>query len=344
MTDYQVMPPLAPDEYAALEASIRERGVLEPVPVDEDGAIIDGYHRSEIAQRLGVDWPTRVVAGLTDAEKRTMAFELNLNRRHLNREQKRRLVAASLKADPQLSDREHARRTGVTHPTVAAVSRELQQTGDVENLSTRIDSLGREQPVPTRTRNYVWRDRELSADADELMQLRWHWTLDESNPERVSFAEYAAAVGTDESKIAVDANGWAEYLKANRDTPAPACDHHRTHFCRECGGLADFDEDGELVEWGNINDGALAPDRQWLLDRFAEDQCTITIPATIEDLKARAVEMDAEEERLDRIKFELLLARFHYAPEGSAARNAYLFGLLTNHHARWARWIEDHKA
>lgn len=146
------MPPLTPEEYSELEESIRANGVIVQVVTDEHGTTIDGYNRSEIADRLGIDCPKQVRAGLTEQEKRTLAFELNLNRRHLNREQKRILVANSLIADPQLSDREHARRTGVSHPTVAAVRRELEQTGDVENLSTRTDALGREQPVPARER------------------------------------------------------------------------------------------------------------------------------------------------------------------------------------------------
>ncbi len=162
-TPYQVMPPLTADEYAELEDSIRISGVLVPVVVDERGVIIDGYNRSEIADRRGVDCPRQVREGLTDAQKRSLAFELNLNRRHLNREQKRQLVAESLKADPQLSDREHARRTGVSHPTVAAVRRELEQTGDVENLSTRTDTLGREQPVPEPDR----------PETDEEFLARW---------------------------------------------------------------------------------------------------------------------------------------------------------------------------
>ena len=41
---YQFMPPLSPEEYAELEASIREHGVIVPVLVDpETDAVIDGH-------------------------------------------------------------------------------------------------------------------------------------------------------------------------------------------------------------------------------------------------------------------------------------------------------------
>jgi hypothetical protein len=63
----------------------------------------------------------------------------------------------------------------------------------------------------------IEKDRKLQRSADELMELRWHWTLDETNPERVSQREYARQVGVDQSKINVDANAWADYLAAQSD-------------------------------------------------------------------------------------------------------------------------------
>lgn len=144
---FQALPPLSPDEYQALEQSIAEHGVMVPIIVDEHGVVIDGHHRLKIASDRGIFCPTRTVRGLDDAAKRTMALSLNLDRRHLTREQRRALVAESIKADPQLSDREHGRRTGVSHPTVAAVRDELETAGDVESFSTREDSAGRSQPA-----------------------------------------------------------------------------------------------------------------------------------------------------------------------------------------------------
>ena len=47
-------------------------------------------------------------------------------RRHLNREQRRALIAESLKADPQLSNREHARRTGTSDKTAGDVRSGLE--------------------------------------------------------------------------------------------------------------------------------------------------------------------------------------------------------------------------
>lgn len=144
---FQFLPRLSDDEYTALEKSIREHGVQVPITVDENRSVIDGHHRKEIADRLGIECPRRFAMDLTDEQKRTLALSLNLDRRHLSREQKQQLVRGSIKADPHLSDRQHAERTGVSPSTVGFHRGQLEAAGDVSNLDTRTDSVGRQQPA-----------------------------------------------------------------------------------------------------------------------------------------------------------------------------------------------------
>ena len=126
-TPYQLLPPLNADEYAALRDSIAADGIRVPIQVDENGAILDGHHRATIAAELGIDCPRVVVSNLdTEAAKRTVALSLNLSRRHLNREQMRQVIAASITADPDLSDREHARRLGCSPTTVGTVRKQIE--------------------------------------------------------------------------------------------------------------------------------------------------------------------------------------------------------------------------
>lgn len=47
-----------------------------------------------------------------------------------------------------------------------------------------------------------------SAASEALARLRWHWTLDVSNPDRVSIREYARSVGRASSLIHGYANGY----------------------------------------------------------------------------------------------------------------------------------------
>jgi len=144
---FQFMPPLLPSEYASLTESIRQHGIQVPVLVDENGAIIDGHHRDMIAAELGIDCPRDVREGLSDSVKRTLAISLNKDRRHLTRAQVQALLEESVKADPQLSDREHARRIGVSHVTVAAVRTDLESGGQIDHLEYRENPQGRPQPA-----------------------------------------------------------------------------------------------------------------------------------------------------------------------------------------------------
>jgi ParB-like chromosome segregation protein Spo0J len=144
---YQFLPPLSDAEYDALRADIAANGMRHPVIVDEKGKILDGHHRARIAGELGFKPERETVAGLTEEEKRDLAFTLNSARRHLDAAGRRAAVVASLKADPQLSDRQHARRTGVSHPTVAGIRAELVAAGRLESFTSRVGAGGRTRPA-----------------------------------------------------------------------------------------------------------------------------------------------------------------------------------------------------
>lgn len=144
---FQTMPPLSVDEYANLEQSIRDHGIQVPIIVDEDGVVIDGHHRQKIAESLGVDCPVDVKYGMTDVEKRSLSVSLNIDRRQLSREQRRAIIAESLRADPELSNREHGRRVGVDDKTVGAVRRELESTAEIPQSDVRVSADGRERPA-----------------------------------------------------------------------------------------------------------------------------------------------------------------------------------------------------
>lgn len=83
MSDYQLLDALRPEEYEALKADIRLRGVMVAVEVDENGMILDGHHRSMIADSLGLDYPKVVRSFDSEAEKVEHVLKINLLRRHL---------------------------------------------------------------------------------------------------------------------------------------------------------------------------------------------------------------------------------------------------------------------
>ena len=56
-----------------------------------------------------------------------------------------------------------------------------------------------------------------------LAKHRWHWTLDETNDDRVSCRQYSRDVGRAESTIRQNAEGYDEWVRGHAhasDTPA----------------------------------------------------------------------------------------------------------------------------
>jgi DNA-binding Lrp family transcriptional regulator len=82
-----------------------------------------------------------------DTDPYAYVISANIHRRHLTAEQKRELIAKLLRAMPEKSNRQIAKQVKASHPHVAKVRAELEKTGDVETVSTSIDTKGRKQPA-----------------------------------------------------------------------------------------------------------------------------------------------------------------------------------------------------
>lgn len=144
---YQLMPPLSTDEYADLEASIIANGIQVPIIVDDRGVVIDGHHRKAIAEHHGLHLPSETRQMLTEAQKYALSIELNIARRQLNREQKRAIVEAALKAQPEKSNREHGRTLGVDDKTVGAARARLEATAEIPQFDKTVGADGKERPA-----------------------------------------------------------------------------------------------------------------------------------------------------------------------------------------------------
>lgn len=103
---FQLLPELSAEDSDRLTASIKARGVEVPVIVDENGDIIDGHNRARIANELGIDYPKEVRTGLADHEKRLLAVDLNLARRHMTDAQK---VLLGRAIEPDIAERSRIR-------------------------------------------------------------------------------------------------------------------------------------------------------------------------------------------------------------------------------------------
>jgi ParB-like chromosome segregation protein Spo0J len=90
---YQLFAALDPAIEAALRSSIKRWGVLVPVAKDQHGNVLDGHHRVRIAEELGVDYRVDVHHVNDEAEAEALAQTLNTDRRHLDIDMRRQIVA-----------------------------------------------------------------------------------------------------------------------------------------------------------------------------------------------------------------------------------------------------------
>ena len=145
---HQFFPDLLPEEYDLLKASIADHGVEVPIIVDQEGNTIDGLHRQRACDELGIDCPREVRHFETEAEKVELALRLNCRRRQLNRKQKRELIAAYLKCDPQIADNYLAELIGgISKNTVADVRTDLEATCLIDKFETLRGKDGKDRPT-----------------------------------------------------------------------------------------------------------------------------------------------------------------------------------------------------
>jgi hypothetical protein len=141
-----LFPLMEGDEFAALVQDIRQHGLHEPIVVYE-GMILDGRNRHRACREAGVKPRYREIIFGTHAETVAYLIGANIHRRHLTTvEQRRGLIENLLKTAPEKSNRQIAKEAGVSHPYVAKIRSEAEKKGDVETVSTSVDTKGRSQP------------------------------------------------------------------------------------------------------------------------------------------------------------------------------------------------------
>lgn len=137
---FQKMPAMTEDQATTLKADIEANGVKVPVEVTEDGTVLDGHNRVQIAKSLGITGIPAIVRHFsTEADAVAHIFAVNLQRRHLNQADRKRLVKEYLLLNPYASDRQVAADLGgaVTDKTVGAHRKELEEAGTVEKTEKR---------------------------------------------------------------------------------------------------------------------------------------------------------------------------------------------------------------
>lgn len=202
------------DEYiAALSAAWLDGAKIPAVTVYHDGSnywLADGFHRYHAAQKCEFrDLLCDVVSGTRlDAIKHALGANAAHGLRRTN-EDKRRAVEIALKEFPKLSNVEVAKICAVSDKTVAACRPSLVARSEIPNVSTRTDSLGRQQPAHKLTR-----PAPVTIQRAEVVRFE-----PVSKPESPAPKPEAPAIGGPLAEIAADAERGACPPPAATSTP-----------------------------------------------------------------------------------------------------------------------------
>lgn len=140
------------DHVRLLEETAKDWPPLKVVQSDEQYLLVDGFHRLEAAMNLGLDSiRVEVVEMPADGDLQALAFALNASHgRPLSLVDRRAFAEKLLRGQPQLADREIARRCGLSGNTVGSIRRTLEESAQIEQVPERV---GRGGYVYTPSRN-----------------------------------------------------------------------------------------------------------------------------------------------------------------------------------------------
>jgi len=156
-----LFPLMTEQELEELAADIRAKGLNEPIVLRDD-KILDGRNRALACDKAGVrlkfqECPSNDPLGYV--------ISANIQRRHLTAEQKRDLTADLLKAKPESSNREIAKRVKADDKTVAKVRRELEATAEIPQLEKTVGADGKARKKPEKKKRRTEDDfkRDIAA-------------------------------------------------------------------------------------------------------------------------------------------------------------------------------------
>lgn len=148
--------------------------------------LLDGRNRLAAAERAygavtGIDRThgsvtfasgKRVFFTLDDGEPYTVVRRLNIDRRHLDRAQKRRILIELLVANPELSNRALAATAGSDHKTVASARVQAEATGEIPQLDKTKGADGKERRARASKKIVKKpRDKEIAERSGRLNKL-----------------------------------------------------------------------------------------------------------------------------------------------------------------------------
>jgi hypothetical protein len=156
----ELLPLMSEDELQELADDIHKNKLREPVTLFNDPVLgrclLDGRNRLDalaLSSELNIKLFFESAPGyggwavVYTGDPYAFVISKNIRRRHLSSEQKRELLAKLIKAEPEKSNLQIAKTTGVSDKTVASVRETLERRSEIPNVEKRKDAQGRTQPA-----------------------------------------------------------------------------------------------------------------------------------------------------------------------------------------------------
>jgi ParB-like chromosome segregation protein Spo0J len=143
-----IFPLMEGTEFDELFADIKAHGLVEPIVVYE-GMILDGRNRYRACEVAGLEPAYRHFTG---DDPTAFVISANLHRRHLTAEDKRKVIADLIKADPTKSNRQIAKAAKVDDKTVGTIRKKLGATAEIPQLEKTTGADGKARRHPRKRR------------------------------------------------------------------------------------------------------------------------------------------------------------------------------------------------
>jgi ParB-like chromosome segregation protein Spo0J len=228
-----LLPMPSAEDMNLMAADIKENGQQQPILLTEDGKLLDGRGRLAARELAGLIVLTKagklsktVPQEIVETDDPIgLVLSLNLARRHLTGADKRLIVQRLLKLDPSRSNRQIAKLAGVSHVTVGSERKEREATFDVVKVSTRKDTLGRNQPATKPAIVAAAVEKELNGTLhEEARNRRADRRARPTFAERREEEEARRAALTPEERAAEDREAALDEARATRQALDNAAD------------------------------------------------------------------------------------------------------------------------
>lgn len=175
--EFQGMAVLDAWTYEDLKADIEKNGVEVPIVVTDDYVIVDGHHRWQIAQELGITdtVPVEVHTYGSVAETQAAALRLNVMRRQITKDQRNAYVI-QMRHLFGMTQREVGQRLGLSHNRISQIEDQTSSTSltEVEEVTDPLKTA-KAKAAAGRGKGrgaYKFTRRESAAVQSEVERLR----------------------------------------------------------------------------------------------------------------------------------------------------------------------------